>query len=197
MSYAAVLQLVLATGNPGKLDELRRLLAPFAFALRSADELGLAMPEETGDSYVENATLKAVAAARATGALALGDDVGLGVDALGGAPGIHTGRHTVTRGGVAAACVELAARTGLTAEPTPEVRAALHCALVLADPTGVLAVASAEIPGRLCWPPGDAPGLAAIFAPDPPLVLVEHGVLVHRRVAFARLVPALYAALGT
>jgi inosine/xanthosine triphosphate pyrophosphatase family protein len=114
---------------------------------------------------------------------------------LGGAPGIHTARYTARHGGVAAACAELATQTGLLAASTPEIRAALCCALVLAGPQGVIAVAESEIPGRLRWPPGDAPGLAAMFEPDPPHVLVEGGVLVHRRVAFERLVPALRTTL--
>lgn len=188
--------LVLATHNPGKLTELRALLEPLAITLVDAAAIGLAVPDETGDTYVANATCKAVAAARASGELALGDDVGLAVPALGGAPGIHTARYTERHGGVASACAELAAQTGLLATPTPEVRAALCCALVLAGPNGVIASAESEIPGRLRWPAGDAPGLAAMFEPDPPHVLVEGGVLVHRRVAFARLAPALRRALG-
>lgn len=190
------MRLVLATHNPGKLTELRALLEPLAIELVDAAAIGLAVPDETGGSYVANAELKAVAAAAATGALALGDDVGLAVAVLGGAPGVHTARYTERAGGVAAACAELAAQTGLLAAPMPEVRAALCCALVLAAPDGVIAIAESEIPGRLRWPPGDAPGLAAMFEPDPPHVLVEGGVLVHRRVAFARLEPALRTALA-
>jgi XTP/dITP diphosphohydrolase len=189
------MRLVLATHNPGKLTELRVLLRPMAIELVEAGALGLAVPDETGEGYVENATIKAIAAATASGAAALGDDVGLAVAVLGGAPGIHTARYTEQHGGVAAACAELAAQTGLLATPTPEVRAALCCALVLADADGVVAVAESEIPGRLRWPPGDAPGLAAMFEPDPPHVLVDGGALVHRRVAFERLVPALRTAL--
>jgi XTP/dITP diphosphohydrolase len=185
------MRLVLATHNPGKLTELRALLGPMAIELVDADALDLAVPDESGESYVENATIKAVAAATASGADSLGDDVGLAVALLGGAPGIHTARYTEQHGGVAAACAELAARTGLRATPTPQVRAALCCALVLAGPEGVIVVAESEIPGRLRWPPGHAPGLAAMFEPDPPHVLVEGGVLVHRRVAFEGLVPAL------
>ena len=83
---------VIATHNPGKLAELRELLAPYGIAAQSAGELGLAEPEETGKTFAENARIKAMAAAKATGRAAFADDSGLVVDALGGEPGIHSAR---------------------------------------------------------------------------------------------------------
>jgi XTP/dITP diphosphohydrolase len=192
-----IARLVLATDNPGKLEELRTLLEALEVDTASARELGFALPDETGTSYLENASIKAVAAARALGRLALGDDTGLAVPSLGGVPGVDTAGFAVAFGGWTQACAELAERTGVRADPGMHVRATLTCALVLARPSGAIDHAVAAIDGRLRWPPGDAPGLAAIFAPDPPWDLLERGVLVHRRVAYARLLPALRAALTT
>ena len=83
-------RLVIATHNAGKLREFKELLAPFDLDLVSAGELGLPEPEETGTTFIENARIKAHAAAEATGLIALADDSGLCVDALGGDPGVYT-----------------------------------------------------------------------------------------------------------
>jgi XTP/dITP diphosphohydrolase len=83
---------VIATHNPGKLKEMRELLAPFGVAAQSAGELGLTEPKETGSTFAENAALKALAAAKASGQVAFADDSGLVVDALNGEPGIHSSR---------------------------------------------------------------------------------------------------------
>src|SRR5438477_9296650 len=85
-------KLVIATHNQGKLAEMRELLQPYAVEATSAAELGLAVPEEIGSSFRENARIKAEAAAKAAGLPAFADDSGLVVDALGGAPGIHSAR---------------------------------------------------------------------------------------------------------
>src|SRR5665647_2264336 len=85
-------KLVIATHNPGKLAEMRELLAPYGIEAVSAGELGLAEPEETGDSFRGNAAIKARAAAKAAQLPAFADDSGLVVDALNGAPGIHSAR---------------------------------------------------------------------------------------------------------
>src|SRR4051794_820651 len=85
-------RLVIATHNPGKLAEMRELLAPHAVDVVSAGELGLAEPEETGDGFCANAAIKATAAAKATKLPAFADDSGLAVDALDGAPGIYSAR---------------------------------------------------------------------------------------------------------
>ncbi|MGB6432851.1 MAG: non-canonical purine NTP pyrophosphatase, partial [Bradyrhizobium sp.] len=85
-------QLVIATHNPGKLAEMRELLSPYGVTTISASELGLAEPEETGDSFAANAKIKAVAAATAAKLPAFADDSGLAVDALDGAPGIYSAR---------------------------------------------------------------------------------------------------------
>jgi XTP/dITP diphosphohydrolase len=92
--FVARRPLIVATSNPGKLQELRALLADLPFDLHGLGELGVAPPEETGASFLENALLKARhAAAAAAGVAAIADDSGLEVDALGGAPGILSARY--------------------------------------------------------------------------------------------------------
>ena len=90
-------KLVLASGNAGKLAELRELLGD-RFTLHAQSEFGLGDADETGLSFIENAILKARHAARATGLPALGDDSGLCVDALDGAPGLYSARYAGTHG---------------------------------------------------------------------------------------------------
>src|SRR3984957_521311 len=85
-------RLVIATHNPGKLTEMRELLAPYGIDATSASELDLAEPEETGMTFRANACIKAEAAAKASGLPAFADDSGLAVDALSGEPGIHSAR---------------------------------------------------------------------------------------------------------
>src|SRR5260370_6178229 len=84
--------LVIATHNPGKLTEMRELLAPHGVEAISAGELDLGEAEEIGDSFRDNAKIKAVAAAKAAQLPAFADDSGLAVDALDGAPGIFSAR---------------------------------------------------------------------------------------------------------
>ena len=91
-------RLVLASGNAGKLVELRELLAESGYALHAQSEFGVRDVDETGLTFVENALLKARHAAQATGLPALGDDSGLCVDALGGAPGLYSARYAGSHG---------------------------------------------------------------------------------------------------
>ncbi len=90
-------RLVVASANPGKLTEFRHLLADAPFELTSLGELGLPSPEETGATFLENAVLKARHAAISSGCAAIADDSGLEVDALGGAPGVHSARFAGPR----------------------------------------------------------------------------------------------------
>src|SRR6201986_2630240 len=85
-------KLVIATHNPGKLAEMRELLAPYGIEAVSAGELGLGEPEETGTPFEANARIKAIGAAQASKLPAFADDSGLAVDALDGAPGIYSAR---------------------------------------------------------------------------------------------------------
>ncbi len=87
------MKLVIASGNPGKLAEFQRLLAPLGLECVAQRAVGVEDPEETGLTFIENALLKARHAARITGLPALADDSGLCVDALGGAPGLRSARY--------------------------------------------------------------------------------------------------------
>ena len=92
------MKLVLASGNPGKLREIGELLSPFQFQVISQAELGIAEAEEPHDTFLENALAKARHASRAAGLPALADDSGLSVDALGGAPGVHSAYYAGREG---------------------------------------------------------------------------------------------------
>ena len=92
------MRLVLASGNPGKLVEFRRLLAPLGFDVVPQAELGVRAADEPHATFVENALAKARHASAATGLPALADDSGICVDALGGAPGVHSARYAADRG---------------------------------------------------------------------------------------------------
>ncbi|HEY7365394.1 MAG TPA: RdgB/HAM1 family non-canonical purine NTP pyrophosphatase [Methylomirabilota bacterium] len=124
---------MLATLNPAKGRELAALLADLPFDVRMLGEVpGASLPEETGDSYAANALLKARAAARQTGCLALGDDSGLEVDALGGSPGLHSARFGGPGLDDAGRCARLLAALEGVDEPRRGAR--FRCVIALVDP---------------------------------------------------------------
>jgi XTP/dITP diphosphohydrolase len=162
-------RLVVATHNPGKLREMRELLETFRVEAVAADALGLAEPEETGASFRANARIKAEAAAQATGLPAFADDSGLAVDALGGAPGIHSARwagpgkdfrHAMEK-------VEGMLRERDAFDPAAR-RAHFVSALCVAWPDGHREEFEATVDGTLVWPPrGDKGfGYDPMFLPD-------------------------------
>jgi XTP/dITP diphosphohydrolase len=124
-------RLVVASANPGKLREFRSLLAGLPFRLTSLGELGLPSPEETGSSFLANATLKARHAAALSGSAALADDSGLEVEALGGAPGIHSARYAGPGANDAANNAKLV--DALAGLPVERRRARYRCALVYVE----------------------------------------------------------------
>jgi XTP/dITP diphosphohydrolase len=162
-------KLVIATHNPGKLVEMRELLAPHGVEAVSAGELGLGEPDETGDSFRANAQIKAVAAAQAAKLPAFADDSGLVVDALDGAPGIYSARWAGEGKNfmVAMARIErLLQERGATA---PEQRKAhFVSALCVAWPDHHLEQAEARVDGTLVWPPRGTAGFGydPAFLPD-------------------------------
>ncbi|HEY2465536.1 MAG TPA: RdgB/HAM1 family non-canonical purine NTP pyrophosphatase [Steroidobacteraceae bacterium] len=121
-------RLVIATGNAGKLREFSSLLAGLPFALTGLAELNLASPEETGDSFLANALLKARHAAGSSGSAAIADDSGLEVDALNGAPGIYSARYAGAAADDAANNARL--MRALSGLPYEKRRARYRCALV-------------------------------------------------------------------
>jgi XTP/dITP diphosphohydrolase len=195
-------RLVIATHNAGKLREISALLAPFGLDCVSAGDLGLPEPEETGTTFVENALIKARAAAAGSGLPALADDSGLSVAALGGRPGVYTadwaerqwfegepGRDWY----MAMGKVE-----GLLQELGPDATRTAHfnCVLAIALPGGESAVYEGIAHGSLVWPPrgGRGFGYDPVFLPegraetfgemDPD---AKHAIS-HRADAFAKLV---------
>jgi XTP/dITP diphosphohydrolase len=135
------MKLVLASSNAGKLAELRELLGDTGYALHVQAEYGVADADETGLSFVENAILKARHAARATGLPALGDDSGLCVDALGGAPGLYSARYAGGHGDAQANIDKLL--TALEGVADDHRTARFYCVLALLrhadDPQPVIA----------------------------------------------------------
>ena len=141
--------LVIASHNPGKVVEIGELLAGFDVELVSAGALGLPEPEETGLSFIDNALLKAHAAAKASGKPALADDSGLSVTALGGQPGIYSARWAGPDKDFAAAMQKV--EDGISGRSDRS--AAFHCALALAWPDGHAEVVEGRVEGALVWPP--------------------------------------------
>ena len=164
-------RLVLATHNAGKLKEFKELLEPFGLELVSAGELGLPEPEETGTTFVENARIKGHAAARAANSIALADDSGLAVDAIGGKPGVNTANWAASgplrdyRLGMRRVEDALQA-AGAT---TPGARhGAFNATFCLAHPDGRETIYEGKVEGTLVWPPrGDkGHGFDPVFMPD-------------------------------
>jgi XTP/dITP diphosphohydrolase len=161
--------LIVATHNPGKLREMRELLAPYGIATQSAGELGLPEPEETGTTFAENARIKAVAAARSSGKPAFADDSGLVVDALGGEPGIHSARWAGPDKDFRAAMNRIQTLLIERGAKTPEQRRAhFIAALCLAWPDGHVEDFEGRVDGVVVWPPrGDKGfGYDPLFRPD-------------------------------
>ena len=191
-------QLVLATHNPGKVREIGDLLRPFAVSVVSVGELGLPEPEETGTTFIANAELKALAAARAARLPALADDSGLVVPALGGAPGVVSARWAGPTKDfrIAMRRVEM----DLAALPDADARAFFACALSLAWPDEHIETFEGFVHGRLVFPPrGDhgfgydpifmADGYDTTFGEMDP---AEKHRISHRADAFRQLVDACF-----
>ena len=201
--------LVIATHNPGKLAELRELLIPFGIKAASAGELGLPEPEETGASFRENAHVKAAAAAAAAQRAAFADDSGLVVDALGGAPGIHSARWAGPSKDFAGAMRRIEDELGARGAARPDLRKAhFVCALCVAWPDRHVEEFEGRIDGTLVWPPRGNSGFGydPIFLPDTHARTFgemtsdeKHGLpplgrgLSHRARAFAQLAEACLA----
>lgn len=146
-------ELVLATHNSGKVEELVALLAPFGISVRSAVDFNLEAPEETETSFVGNARIKAHHVARATNLPALADDSGIEVDALGGAPGIHTADWAEGPGGRDFLRAMLKTWDMIRAAGAqPPHLGRFRCALVLAWPDGHEEVFEGMVEGQVVWP---------------------------------------------
>ena len=162
-------KLVIATHNPGKLAEMRELLAPHGVEAVSAGELGLGEPDETGETFTANARIKAIAAATAAQLPAFADDSGLVVDALDGAPGIFSARWAGPNKDFGAAMTRIE-RLLQERGATQAAQRSAHfvSALCVAWPDGHLEEVEARADGTLVWPPrGNAGfGYDPMFLPD-------------------------------
>lgn len=194
--------LVIATHNAGKLKEIAALLEPYGLKCLSAGSLGLPEPAETGTTFVQNALLKAHAAAEASGIVALADDSGLAVEALGGRPGVYTADWAERQWFEGSAgrdwFMAMGKVEGMLQERGPDVSraAAFHCVLALAWPDGESAVYEGRAPGSLTWPPRGKLGFGydPVFVPEgmqrtfAELEPEEKHRISHRADAFATLV---------
>lgn len=199
--------LVIATHNSGKLAEISALLAPYQVNCVSAGALGLPEPAETGKTFVENALIKASAAAQASGLPALADDSGLSVAALDGRPGVYTadwaerqwfegepGRDWFMAMGKVEGLLQAAG-------PDAPRNAWFSCVLALAWPDGESVTYQGRVDGLMTWPPRGAKGFGydPVFVPSGHTQTfaemepdVKHAIS-HRADAFARLVSGQFA----
>ena len=190
-------QLVIASHNPGKVEEIAALLAPFAGEGIAAGSLGIPEPEETGDSFEANAALKARAAAAASELPSLADDSGLVVPALSGAPGIYSARWAGPAKDFWVAMERVHRELG-----DKDRNASFVAVLALAWPDGPTELFRGEVEGSLTWPPrGDRGfGYDPIFIPQGAALTfgeidpVEKHRISHRARAFAKLVERYFGA---
>ncbi|GGO67594.1 dITP/XTP pyrophosphatase [Bowmanella pacifica] len=193
----------MATGNPGKVKELAKMLSPLNVDIRVQSEFGVEDADETGLSFVENAILKARHAARITGLPAIADDSGLAVDALGGAPGIYSARYAGQGAGDTANLQKLLQAMQDVSDDKRTAR--FICVLVWLrhgeDPTPI--ICQGQWQGSITRAPAGSGG----FGYDPVFWVPEQGCtsaelpaevknqLSHRAQALKQLLPQLEAAL--
>lgn len=192
-------KLVIASHNEGKVREIRALLEPFGIEPVSAASLDLPEPEETGTTFAANALLKAVSSGDLSGIVALADDSGLCVEALGGEPGVYTANWAETDDGRDWMLAMQKVEDRLQAlGPNVSRRAHFVCTLALRWPDGSDALFEGRVEGTLVWPPRGERG----FGYDPLFVADGHSetfgemdpdakhAISHRADAFRKLVAA-------
>ena len=188
-------KLILATHNKGKVREIGALLVPYDVEVISAGDMNLPEPEETGTTFIENAKLKALAAA-AAGLPALADDSGLAVNALGGAPGIYSARWAGPEKDFRKAMERVNRELGGGTDRA----AAFISVLALAWPDGHTEIFEGTVEGTLVWPPRGERG----FGYDPMFTPLNHNetfgemapldkqAISHRARAFQKLVDGCF-----
>ncbi|MDP7548232.1 MAG: RdgB/HAM1 family non-canonical purine NTP pyrophosphatase [Alphaproteobacteria bacterium] len=190
-------RLVVASHNEGKVREIADLLAPFAIDIVSAAQLDLPEPEETGDSFIANAVLKAEAAAQGCGLPALADDSGIAVAALDDAPGIYSARWAGPQRDFQVAMAKVQEKLGRN----PNRRAYFISVLALAWPDGHTECFEGRIHGEMIWPPrgNDGFGYDPMFLPDGygqtfgEMPYDEKQRISHRAVAFQKLIDGCFS----
>ncbi len=195
-------RLVIASHNAGKVREIGELMRPFGVAVFSAGDLDLAEPEETEDTFAGNARIKAHFVARHSGLPALSDDSGIQVDALGGAPGVHTADWAETGNGRDFAMAMTKVWTLLEEKNAARPRTARFCCtLCLAWPDGHDELFEGSVEGQVVWPMRGTRGFGfdPVFLPDGETETFgemdpakKHGMS-HRADAFAKLVAGCFA----
>jgi XTP/dITP diphosphohydrolase len=195
-------KLVVATHNRGKAGEIHTMLSGFGVEIISAADLGLPAPPETGTTFESNATIKALAATRASKLPALADDSGLSVHALDGEPGVYTadweGPARDAMVGMRRIQDEFAQR-GVPDTDTDR-RATFHCVLALAWPDEHVELVHGTLDGRIVWPPrgSGGHGYDPCFQPlgetrsTAEMAAGEKNAISHRGRAFAKLVEACF-----
>lgn len=164
--------IVVASHNAGKIREIQDLIGPLGFTAKSAADLNFVEPDETGTTFEENATIKALASAIASGLPALSDDSGLVVDALGGDPGVYTANWAETADGTrdfAMAMRKVETALENAGATSPESRSARFVSvLCLAWPDGHIELFRGEVEGTVVWPPRGTQGFGydPVFQPQ-------------------------------
>lgn len=195
-------KLVLASHNPGKLAEFRRMFADLPVEMIGGGELGLPEPEETGTTFMENALIKARTAVAASGLPALADDSGLSVWALNGAPGVYSADWAGPGKDFGPAQKRVREELG----DSDDLSAAFVATLVLAWPDGHFEAVEGQVQGNIVWPPRGEGGFGydPIFQPDGETQtfgemavdetgLARKAALSHRGIAFRKLVARCFA----
>jgi XTP/dITP diphosphohydrolase len=195
-------KLVVATHNRGKAGEIRNMLGPLGVEIVSAADLGLAVPVETGTTFEQNATLKALAAARASGLPALADDSGISVRALDGQPGVYSADWEGPARDAMVAMRRIQEELARRHVPdTDQARAAsFHCVLALAWPDEHVELVRGTCEGRIVWPPrgSGGHGYDPCFQPKgdsrttAEMTEAEKNTVSHRGRAFRSLVEACF-----
>jgi len=164
--------IVVASHNAGKIREIEDLIGPFGFAAKSAAALNFIEPDETGTTFEENAAIKALASAKASGLPALSDDSGIVIDALGGDPGVYTANWAETPDGTRdfrMAMEKVEAALEKAGAVTPESRRCRFVSvLCLAWPDGHTELFRGEVEGTVVWPPRGERGFGydPLFQPE-------------------------------
>lgn len=194
-------KLVLATHNKGKIAEIKNLLAPYDIEIFSAVDMDLPEPEETENSFIGNATLKAKAAALISGLPCLSDDSGLSVNALNGDPGVFSADWAEESKGMPRDFDKAMKLVHEKMGDAPDKSAFFTSVLVIANPDGTLMTAEGRIDGEIVWPPRGTGGFGydPMFMPQGEtrtfgeMKLEEKKNHSHRSKAFAQLIEKYFA----
>lgn len=184
-------ELVIATHNKNKVEEFRHLFGDRIKTLYMAKDFGLDSPPETESTYIGNATIKALHAARATGKIVLADDSGMSVTALDGAPGVYSADWAEQPDGSRDWKFAMNKVNSLVGDD-PDKRARFVSCLVLAWPDGHIESVEGYLPGQIVWPPrgGGVFGYDPMFQPDgctetfAEMQLEKKNGMSHRAIAF-------------